>query len=129
MSNLVPFSKTKLGIVGLVFLAFVMVLGWQSKMFSVSQAQETEATFKSLLEELNQRMSSEGFLLTFELNSAVTDEEHFITVGIGNTTDEISIRIDEIGEDYLCLRERGGVSLLIRCLPFSSIRSVTYLAN
>jgi hypothetical protein len=125
------FVRTRLSSVvwfAIVIFASLILFIHVGNMLS-TEAQETEANFKSLLEELNQRMSSEGLLLTFELNSAVTDEANFITVGIGNTTDEISIRIDEIGEDYLCLRERRGVSLLIRCLPFSNIRSVTYLAN
>ncbi len=132
MSNLVMLMKvnrTTLGIAGVILLVFVIAFGWQSQTYPALKAQEREATFKSVLEELNQRIANEGLLITLMLNSPVEGEGNLITVGIGNTTDEISIRIDAIGEDYVCLREIRGVALLIRCIPFSSIQSVTYLAN
>jgi hypothetical protein len=118
-----PFIRT-LAIIFLVFLLFLLTISFVSE----SQAQDAPVDFGHFLQDLNVRMSNqEGFLVTFQFQTPLIDDEDVWTLGgQENTTLRV---ISEIGNDYLCFQETAGGVRFVRCTAFDNIISVSYIQD
>lgn len=103
-----------------------------------AQAQDANATMQARLAMLQNRIQTEsGFLVTFEFKTFIADYNALqpvpdarsgstLTVPFRSPNGEVTITLDEIGNDHLCFDEQHGSELFTRCMMFSEIASVRY---
>ena len=94
---------------------------------SNTQAVNEQRNIKLLLQRMDDKLCNEkGFIVIIDfINPLLADEKSW---SIGDPSDKYNRSINEIGDDYLCFKERFGQGPdFIRCTPFSNIVSVNYL--
>lgn len=122
-----PVANKQLFLFMLCFLGLLLLFPATAMMVEL-QSQSVNGNLKLLLESLNSRMQSEeGFLVTFQFNVPLVEEEKSWIVG--DINDPYARHITEVGNDYICLQEIAGAAIFIRCIPFSNITSVSYIDN
>jgi hypothetical protein len=111
-------------LIGLVALASLRFAGG----VHLVDAQEGQVNMKTLLERLDQRMVDEqGFMVTVRFVISLNSWENAWT--LGDPDDPRHRYINEIGDDYVCFKEKAGGTDGIRCTPFSNIAGVSYLTE
>jgi hypothetical protein len=114
----------------LVYIVLVLSFGlWQS-----TQAQDgNEAeNFRLLLEEIQLTAQNEPSIIiffTFYEPLGGNINENTLAIPTENTTENVTINISRIGNDYICFYDRGGSAVFETCTPFSNIVSIGYLTN
>ncbi len=107
----------------LVLLGLAVLLG--SNVQRAVRAEEERNSIKTLLEQLNSQVQAGERLITFQFVRPIAEGDNLWTVG--DPSDESSLHISEIGENYLCLTETSAAAALTRCVPFTNIASISYL--
>ncbi|MCC6615499.1 MAG: hypothetical protein IT320_18645 [Anaerolineae bacterium] len=113
----------------LKLLTFCAVVGIGSVLLLVSQsasyvtAQEGQLKMSELLAQIR----DEEILFRFSVPLVADQSTWTVPDGIDGPDDETTIQIDEIGEDYICFRERAGQAIFKRCTPFTNIVLISVL--
>ena len=117
----------------ILFVIFIFVLWTLIQNQLIANAQPDPQNFRTLLEELNQLQREEpSLILFFEFIKPISGIEGS-TLSVPNIQGE-NVNVSEtwiglIGDDYICFDTRGGQAVVERCVPFSNIVSVDYLAS
>ena len=111
----------------LIFIAILVQTQFESN--ALGEAKD----FRALLEELQQLQEDEpGLLLFFQLVKPLSFMEED-TLSLPMVTGEHPLQnetwLGRIGDDYVCFITRGGQAVIERCVPFTNIASVDYLAG
>jgi hypothetical protein len=96
----------------------------------VSDAQEEAQDFRVLLEELKQLQENEpSLLLFFQLVTPLPGMDGDTLTIPSEYPEENETWLGRIGDNYVCFYTRGGQAVSERCVPFTNIASVIYLAG
>jgi hypothetical protein len=110
-------------------LTFCAVIGIGSVLLLLSQsapnvrAQEGQLRLSELLVQIR----DEEILFRFAVPLVADQNVWIVPDGIDGPDDETTIQTDEIGEDYICFRERAGQAIFRRCTPFTNIVLISVL--
>lgn len=116
-----------------IFVIFIFILGALIQNQFISNAQTDSQNFRALLEELHQLQQEEpSLLLGFEFIKPfpeMNDEVFYVPMVEGENPILSETWLGRMGDDYVCFITRSGQAVLERCVPFSNIASIGYLAG
>lgn len=126
-------SKIFIKLNQVVFVILLLILGASIQNQLIANAQPDNQNFRTLLEELHQLQQEEpSLLLGFEFIKPfleMNEDVFYVPMVVGENPILSETWLGRIGNDYVCFYTRSGQAILERCVPFSNIASIGYLAS
>ena len=131
MLNFVIHKRSIGQIIIVILIAISLILTTYTiiKASSSFEATSEKQNMRLFLQRIDERLQKEkGFIVAIDfINPLFASEKSW---SIGNPGDKFNRSISEIGDDYLCFKERSEQGPdFIRCTPFSNIVSVDYMGG
>ncbi len=93
----------------------------------IANAQEESISIKLRLEQLLAEMEAGNLMIGFQFMAPISEERDYWL--FGSTTADEALNIIEIEEDHFCFSHRSHQAVLIRCVPYTNVASISYLGD